>query len=106
MRRLLIASTLLLTACATNAHNAQPPIPPAEGLRLSCEAFSSELNILAPLRANGTLSATAVGIVQTQKDATDKLCDAAAPAVDASISKVAVDASIQVLISLAGQFVK
>ncbi len=91
---------LALAGCAGKS------IPPAEGLRLSCEGFAAELNILAPLRASGTLSASAVEIVNTQKAATDKLCDAAAPQVDASVSKVAVDAGTQVLIALATQFVK
>ncbi len=104
MRRLFLAFgalalATLLTACAGK------DIPPAEGLRLSCEAFASELNILAPLRADGTLSADVIRIVDTQKAATDEICDAPAPAVDASVGKVAVDASIKVLTSIAGEFV-
>ncbi len=97
---LALAAGLSLTACAGSKN-----IPPAEGLRLSCEAFASELKILAPLRADGTLSAKAVGIVETQKAATDKLCDADAPQVDASVSKVAVDAGVAVLTALAGEFI-
>lgn len=102
MKKLLIPLVvLLLVGCA--GKNA---IPPAEGLRLSCEGFTSELKILAPLRANGTLSAKAIGVVDTQKAATDKICDTDAPAVDASVGKVSVDAGTQVLLSIAAQFIK
>lgn len=98
----VLALAIALTACAgKNIKN----IPPAEGLRLSCEAFAAQLNIMAPLRADGTLPANVIGIVDTQKAATDKICDAPAPAVDASVGKISVDAAITVLTSLAGQFI-
>jgi hypothetical protein len=88
---------LTLAGCANT--------PPAEGLRLSCEAFTAELNILAPLRADGTLSANVINIVDTQKAATDAICDAPAPMIDASVGKVAVDAGVKVLTSVAAEFI-
>ena len=100
MRRIL-GGLLIATALAACAGK---DIPPAEGLRLSCEAFAAELNILAPLRADGTLSADVVEIVDTQKAATDEICDAPAPAVDASVGKVAVDAGLKVLTSIATKY--
>lgn len=111
MRRTLAKMTIgaMITvglALALVGCQAFKDVPPAEGLRLACEGFTSELTILAPLRADGTLSATAVKIVQTQKDAVDPICAGEAPDLDDSTKKVAVDAGVKVLTSLATTFVK
>lgn len=101
MKRYLVIALvgLALAGCAGKS------VPPAEGLRLSCEGFAAELNVLAPLRANGTLSADVIKIVDTQKAATDTICDAPAPMIDASVGKVSVDTATKVLISIATTFI-
>lgn len=107
MRKLLLAGVVLAGFAVTGASCGDgSKIPPAEGLRLACDAFASELTILAPMRANGVLSASAVKIVDTQKAAVDPLCLGEEPDINASVSKVSVDAAVQVLTALAAEFVK
>lgn len=101
MKKLIVLGLLALAGCSLFKDT-----PPAEGLRLACEGFASELNILAPMRADGTLPKTAVDIVNYQKSTVDPICGGAAPDINADTGTIVVKSGIQALTALAGQFVK
>lgn len=105
MRKFLFAGVVMAALAVGGASCGEgSKITPAEGLLLSCKAFTKELDVLSPLRADGTLSATAVKIVQAQKDAVDPICLGEAPDVNADVKSITVDAGTKVLVGVAAQF--
>ncbi len=100
MKRLFIIAVigLSLAGCAKDK------ISPAESILLGCKAFGSTLASLAPLRADGTLNAQTIDVINRTKLSVDPICTGEAPDVDASVKSVAVDAGVKVLTAIAAQF--
>lgn len=101
MKRTILALSagLALVACSKDA------ISPAEGLLLSCKAFGDTLEILAPLRADGTLNASTVKIVESTKAGVDEVCLGKAPNVDAEVKDLIVKNGLAVVKGIALQFI-
>ncbi len=104
IRRIALGLSLgLVVACAGPGEKG---ITPAEGLALSCAALGKEAAVLAPLRADGTLSASAVQVVELQRAAADPICLGKAPNIDADTKDLIVKNAVSVLQGLGSQFLK
>lgn len=82
---------LLLAACAGSK------ITPAKSELLGCEAYTTALAQLAPLRADGKLNAATVDVVEHVRATLNPLCLGPAPDVNASVKDVTVDAGTRAL---------
>jgi hypothetical protein len=99
---LALFAVLTVAACGSN-DDGSPKITPAEGVLAGCSAFGTLVGQLAPLRADGTLSAGLVGVVDRTRASVDPVCKGAAPDVDSSTGAVIVNQGVAVMQAVLAQ---
>lgn len=87
----LIVGALMLAACAGDKQTKA-----TNSLAIGCDTVATILDQLAPRRASGSLSLSAVSKVNSIKAVTDKFCLPDSP-FDPAVAMAAVDNAIQLL---------